>query len=123
MMNPSPTTDDPTPPPQPSPAKLQPTQIHPLSPIELFVAWNQGESYSLSYLELRFHCPCASCVDENTGQRTVKKSALPADIRATRVELIGRYAIHITWSDRHQTGMYHFDRLFQLCQQLGRKLS
>lgn len=99
-----------------------PTQVDPLSPIEIFIAWNNGEKYSLPYSEIRFHCPCAGCVDEHTGQRTLKKSSIRADIRPTQVQLVGRYALQMTWSDGHDTGMYHYDRLYELCQHEGKKL-
>jgi DUF971 family protein len=101
---------------------VQPTQIEPLSPIELFVAWNNGEKYSVPYVEIRFYCPCASCIDENTGERTIVKSSISPDIRPTQVQVVGRYAIQFTWKDGHNTGMYHFDRLYELCQKQGRKL-
>jgi DUF971 family protein len=100
-----------------------PTQIEPFSPKELFVAWNNGEKYSIPYVELRFYCPCAGCVDENTGQRTIQKTSIHEDVRPTQVQLIGRYAVQITWSDGHDTGMYHYDRIFELSHKAGKKLS
>ncbi len=102
---------------------LLPTQVEPLSPIEIFIAWNNGEKYSLPYKEIRYHCPCAGCVDENTGQRTLERSSIRPDIRATQVQLVGRYALQMTWSDGHDTGMYHYDRLYELCQKQGKHLS
>jgi DUF971 family protein len=100
-----------------------PLRIEPLSPLELFIAWNNGESYSLPYIDARFQCPCAGCVDEHTGKRTLERSSISLQIRAVQVQLVGRYAIQITWSDGHDTGMYHYDRLFELCEKHGRKLA
>jgi DUF971 family protein len=99
-----------------------PTQIEPFSPTEILVNWNTGESYALPYAEVRFYCPCASCIDEHTGQRTIEKTSIPPDIRPNNVQLVGKYAVQIDWSDGHNTGMYHFDRLFELCQKQGKRL-
>lgn len=100
-----------------------PTQIQPLSPTEIFLAWSNGHQFALPYSEMRFYCPCAGCVDEHTGQRTIEKSSISPEIRATDVKLIGRYAVQLIWSDGHSTGMYHYDRLWELCEKQGRKLA
>jgi DUF971 family protein len=99
-----------------------PTLIEPFSPTELLIAWNTGERYAVPYSEIRYYCPCAGCIDENTGQRTIEKSSISPDIRPKGVQLVGRYAIQITWSDGHDTGMYHFDRLLELSQKQGKKI-
>jgi DUF971 family protein len=100
-----------------------PSKIEPLSPIELHIQWNNGDDYSIPYSEIRFYCPCAGCVDEHTGERTIQKSSIDPAIRPKDVQAIGRYAIQFTWSDGHNTGMYHFDRLRELCEKQGRKLN
>jgi DUF971 family protein len=28
---------------------------------------------------------------------------------------VGRYALQFTWNDGHATGIYHYDRLYELC--------
>lgn len=88
----------------------------------MLLAWNDGEEYSLPFLELRFFCPCAGCVDEHTGQRTIQKNSIKPDIRPVKVDLVGRYAVHLAWSDGHQTGIYHYETLRQLCQKVGQKI-
>src|SRR6185437_11356092 len=100
-----------------------PTKIEPLSPTEMLLGFNNGEEYAVPYVELRFLCPCASCVDEHTGARIIKRESVRPDVRATGVQLIGRYAVQINWSDRHNTGMYHYDRLFEISQKFGLKRS
>lgn len=96
-----------------------PTRIDKHSATEMLLAWNSGESFALPFVELRFNCPCAACVDEHTGQRTLKREQVRPDIRAVSVSLVGRYAVHVAWSDGHQTGMFHFDRLWELCEKFG----
>src|SRR4051794_32437175 len=98
---------------------MTPTQIDKHSATAFLLAWSSGERFVLPFKEVRYQCPCAGCVDEHTGQRTLKKDAIAADIHPESVQLIGRYAIQINWSDRHDTGMYHFDRLYDLCLSSG----
>ena len=59
---------------------------------------------------LRERCPCAGCVHELTGQRLLDPKSVRPDIRADEIELVGRYAIRIRWSDRHSTGIYTFQQ-------------
>jgi ATP-binding protein involved in chromosome partitioning len=86
----------------------------------MIFSWNTGETFSVPYFELRFECPCAVCVDEKTGKKVLKRENIAADIRARGVHTIGRYALKIEWSDNHSTGMYHFDRLFEICETQGK---
>ncbi|OFZ18079.1 MAG: hypothetical protein A2X94_02590 [Bdellovibrionales bacterium GWB1_55_8] len=102
---------------------VTPTQIGPYSSTEMLVSWNTGEKYAVPYIELRYYCPCASCVDEHTGERTIQRTSISPDIRPTDVQLVGRYAVQIYWSDQHSTGMYHYDRLHELCRKQGRALA
>ncbi len=106
---------------------LTPTRIEPQKNSQdstsALIEWSTGERYTLSYIDLRFNCPCASCVDEHSGERTIQLSSISPEIRPTQVQVVGRYAIQFTWSDQHSTGMYHFDRLHQLCQTQGHKLA
>jgi DUF971 family protein len=99
-----------------------PLEIAPESPTEMRLAWTTGQRYAVPNLELRFLCPCAGCVDERTGERTHQRETLAPDVRATRAQLVGRYALQITWSDGHDTGMYPFERLYEICRHKGREL-
>ena len=101
---------------------ISPTSINPLSASEIDLQWNSGEKFALAYVELRFECPCAVCVDEKTGVRVIKRESIPADIRVMGAHPVGRYAIQFQWSDRHSTGMYHFENLHALCLKAGRRL-
>lgn len=100
-----------------------PTRIEPKNSTEFIITWNSGESFALSYFETRFECPCAGCIDEHTGKRILKREMISPTIRPLNVGVVGRYALNIAWSDGHSTGMYHFDRLYELCLQKGLKLS
>ncbi|MGE0617100.1 MAG: DUF971 domain-containing protein [Bacteriovoracia bacterium] len=103
-------------------ADLIPNRIEKHSDREMLMEWNTGERFLLPYFELRFHCPCANCVDEMTGVRTLKRESIVATVKPTAVELVGRYAIRVNWSDLHNTGMYPFDKLFELCMKTGQRI-
>jgi len=101
----------------------QPVRIDKKSDTEMLIVWNQGDEYAITFVDIRYYCPCASCVDEHTGERTILRSSIRPDICPVGVQVIGRYALQIQWNDQHSTGMYHFDRLYELCIKQGRKLN
>ncbi len=99
-----------------------PQAVRAHSPTELFMGWGGNESYRISYMELRYQCACAGCVDEHSGVRTLQRESIDPLIRPLSVEPVGRYALLIRWSDGHDTGYYHYDRLFELCKTQGHAL-
>jgi DUF971 family protein len=100
-----------------------PSRVESHSSTEMLLAWSNGASFAVPYFELRFYCPCANCVDEHTGVRTLKRENVAADVRPKAVNAVGRYAIQMTWSDNHSTGMYPFDLLYSICLEKGLPLS
>ncbi len=95
------------------------TKIVPSEAFKIALTFDSGEQFQIPYLELRFECPCAMCVDEITGKRTLKKGSIKPDVKPLKIEPVGRYGIHIAWSDGHSTGMYHFDRLYEMAKSLS----
>jgi DUF971 family protein len=73
-----------------------------------------GETYRLPFRTVRGACPCAGCVDEMTGVRILDVEQIPDDIRPVRFEPVGNYAVRITWSDGHATGLYTWDHLHEV---------
>lgn len=96
-----------------------PIRVEPQPNQTILLEWSNRETYTVSYLDLRFHCPCASCVDEHTGKRTLKRESLAPDVRPTSVVPVGRYALQIGFSDKHSTGIYAFDTLYRICKDAG----
>ena len=82
----------------------------------LELAWNDGRKYLLPFRFLRGHCPCASCVDEITGKRILELSTIPDDIHLIKMSFSGNYALKISWSDGHNTGLFTWDHLSKLCR-------
>ena len=82
---------------------------------EIGVVWSDGHESFYPGHYLRCACPCAGCVDELTGKKTLRDDSVPQDVRALRITPVGRYAVTIHWSDGHDTGIYSFERLRRLC--------
>ncbi|HQB64686.1 MAG TPA: DUF971 domain-containing protein, partial [Fibrobacteraceae bacterium] len=59
-------------------------------------------------------CPCALCVDEHTGERILDPNTIPEDISIINLRSIGRYAVGITWTDGHRSGIYPYRQLKEL---------
>lgn len=81
----------------------------------LEITWPDGSSYKLPFRYLRGRCPCANCVDEFTGRRVVGVDEVPLGIEIVGAQILGNYALKITWNDRHDTGLYTWDNLKDLC--------
>lgn len=77
----------------------------------LVVRWNDDSQSEYAFFDLRVLCPCANCVNEWTGDRTLDASAVAKDIRPHRIYSVGRYAMGIQWSDGHATGLYSYQYL------------
>lgn len=83
--------------------------------------WSDGEVCRLPFRTLRGSCPCAACVDEFTGRRLVGPEAVDPDVRPADAGFAGNYALKITWSDGHETGLYTWSYLRELCETQGRE--
>lgn len=84
----------------------------------LIVVWQDGVESKLPFRELRFRCPCAVCVDEMSGERRITADSVAADVTPKDVRQVGRYAIQITWSDGHNTGIYSYSYLRQIAGEM-----
>jgi DUF971 family protein len=78
------------------------------------VDWSDGNRTILPYRWLRGQCPCAGCVDEWTGKRTVAEADVPFDVEPVKVSSVGRYALRIEWNDGHDSGLFSHDYLREL---------
>jgi ATP-binding protein involved in chromosome partitioning len=91
-----------------------PTDIRQAGPDTLAIDWSDGHKSEYKVFDLRVACPCASCRDEMTGERLLDPTTVPADVRPVNLVSVGNYAIKITWSDGHDTGIYSYERLREL---------
>lgn len=81
----------------------------------LRVVWDDGHTSTYPFRTLRLECPCASCRNELTGERTLDPKTVPEDVKGTHVGLVGHYGLQVSFSDGHGTGIYTFDMLRGLC--------
>ena len=80
----------------------------------LEIRWPLGLVHYYPYKFLRGMCPCAECVDENTGVRRLDVDSVSDQIRPMHLAFSGNYALKIHWNDGHQTGLYTWDHLARL---------
>lgn len=84
------------------------------------IDWKDGHhsSYALPYL--REECPCATCAGTHGTVPLKQQPKTPFPmyqpvLKMVHVEPVGHYAVRITWSDGHSTGIYSFDHLREIC--------
>jgi len=82
----------------------------------LGIEWIDGHRSHWRLSNLRRHCPCAHCVDEWTGEQILKAEAVDEDLLAKQVDSVGRYALRVRFADGHDTGIYNFNILRDLCE-------
>ena len=82
---------------------------------ELKIVWNDDKECIYNLRELRLNCQCAMCRHEMTGERLIKLENILENIYLLKVELVGNYALHFSWSDNHTTGIYSYEYLRKLC--------
>jgi len=98
---------------------LSPLRIGRRDPSRLVLEWRDGAASELSAARLRRACPCARCVHEVTGALLLDPASVPDDLRLEQVELVGRYALGLRFSDGHQTGIFTWRHLRRMAQPAG----
>jgi len=96
-------------------ADSEPTAIRQAGPRELEIGWADGHKSLYPVPYLRRACRCAACIDERTGEPLLDPRTVSEDVKPIRIEPVGRYAIHIAWSDGHTSGIYAFEYLRSIC--------
>ena len=82
------------------------------------IDWKDGHhsEYGLPYL--RDRCPCATCTNAHGDSPPVPPSPFEMfkkRLQLAGVEPVGRYALRFLWSDGHNTGIYSFEHLRDIC--------
>ena len=89
------------------------------------IDWKDGHrsEYALGYL--RDECPCASCTGAHGTEPQKSNYSAPASanpfqmftptLKMSGVEEVGHYAVRILWNDGHNTGIYSFEHLRNIC--------
>jgi DUF971 family protein len=97
----------------PTPRKINRHGAH-----DIEIVWDDDSTVIYPARFLRLRCPCASCQDEMTGKRIISDSALPILTYPVKIDRVGRYAIRIHWSDNHSTGLFTWEKLYQLAGEI-----
>ncbi len=82
---------------------------------ELELNYPGGEQYRLSCEFLRVHSPSAEVRGHGPGQETLQSGKLKVAI--AEIKPVGNYALQLVFDDGHDTGIYSWDYLYQLCSE------
>ena len=88
------------------------------------IDWKDGHrsEYGLTYL--RDKCPCAQCTgahgtpprpESTQSQATSPFPMYQPALKMLAVEPVGNYAIRISWSDGHNSGIYSWEHFREIC--------
>jgi DUF971 family protein len=95
----------------------------------LDIDWQDGKHCTYSLSLLRTMCPCAQCrmVRDGTDPHDISPAQkrkplltiLPGNfaekLTVKNASLVGNYALKIEWSDGHDSGIYSFQYLREIC--------
>jgi DUF971 family protein len=99
-------------------------KIHVTSGAGVDITWADGHASHYDFAYLRDQCPCATCNDEREKKHAfasagpASSAALPMfkpKPSARAATSVGNYAIQITFTDGHATGIYSYDHLRSIC--------
>jgi len=95
---------------------LIPAAIEQISGSVISIIWRDGKKCLYFAKSLRANCPCAVCKEDENQENFLKIIKIfPKNLEILNWKWIGRYAISFKWSDGHDTGIYRFDFLRELC--------
>jgi DUF971 family protein len=101
-------------------------KIHVSNGAGVDIIWADGHASHFDFAYLRDECPCATCSDERIkkvglGEASPAFASSPVlpmfkpKARAQSATAVGQYAIQISFSDGHSTGIYSYDHLRSIC--------
>lgn len=79
----------------------------------LELIYSNDERYQLSCEYLRVYSPSAETKGHGPGQEVLQTGKINVTINA--IEPVGNYALQLFFSDGHDTGIYSWTYLYQLC--------
>src|SRR5207244_3238443 len=77
------------------------------------LSFADGTRFRLPYEFLRVYSPSAEVRGHGPGQETLQVGK--RDVTITELEAVGHYAVRPKFSDGHDTGIYSWDYLYDLC--------
>jgi DUF971 family protein len=85
----------------------------------LELSWGGSRVSRLPFRHVRGECPCASCRDEWSGARILDPTTIREDLKLEGMEPVGSYAVRLVWNDGHGSGLYTWDTLKRLADELA----
>ena len=79
------------------------------------LSYASGDRFSLSSEFLRVHSPSAEVRGHGAGQETLQTGKLKVNI--TELIPVGNYALQLVFSDGHDSGIFSWTYLRELCDQ------
>jgi len=79
------------------------------------IIWADGHESRFTGRQLRLACRCAACIDEWTHEVRIRPETIPEIVKPLKIDVVGNYAFHVYWSDHHDTGIYTYNFLRELC--------
>ncbi len=98
-----------------TPNSPRPTDIklHQASKL-LEISFDDGTITQLSCEFLRVYSPSAEVRGHGAGQEVLQIGK--EDVNITGIEPVGNYAVKLTFSDGHNTGLYSWDYLYEIAK-------
>ncbi len=85
----------------------------------LSIVWGDGKEEHFRFSDLQKNCPCANCLDENTGKKLLDLKTVKENVRASSIRPVGRYGLQFQFTSGCSTGIYSFESLRRM-NQIGR---
>lgn len=102
------------------PAAVQPTSltVHQASRV-LEIGFDDGRSFRIPFELMRVFSPSADVQGHGPGQETLQTGKRLVTI--DRIETVGNYALQFHFSDGHDSGIYSWEYLYELCREQHRR--
>lgn len=84
-------------------------KLHQVSRV-LEIAFDDGKTFTLPCELLRVYSPSAEVRGHGPGQETLQTGKKNVEIKG--IEPVGNYAVQLSFSDGHNTGIYSWDLLY-----------
>ena len=81
---------------------------------EMELSYEDGSNHRLSAEFLRVHSPSAEVRGHGKGQEVLQTGK--RQVALENIEPVGNYAIKLGFSDGHDSGIYSWEYLLELCQ-------
>jgi len=99
---------------------MRPKSIKKTDENVLMIVWDNGHQSTYELAWLRDQCPCAGCQGESillhTYHAPPQERTTPGRNTLTGIQPVGSYAVQLQWGDGHNTGIYTWERLMDVCQ-------